>query len=265
MKPRDILVHQDGGERDVMLLHLALGLAKRFEARLTALFSCPTGRFPLRHKEREFGDPAEQAERVFIAAVGQEKVEGRFWRLKCSDPSATLAETVFAARFFDLVVLGQFVQGAPQQDEFVEQVILQSGRPCLVVPAVGAYPVVGTNVLIAWNGGREATRALHDSLALIKGAECVEILMIQAQAGCTASPLPASLRDHLGSHGIAAINERLAGEDIGVMDLILSRSFDLGANLLVMGAHEGYHLPFLRGAGTRHILRHMTLPVLMAC
>ncbi|MDK9722076.1 MAG: universal stress protein [Rhodospirillales bacterium] len=265
MKPKDILVHQDGGERDVMLLQLALGLAKRFEARLTALFSRPTGRFPLRQDESECDEPAGQAQRVFLAAIGQEKVEGRFWRLKCGDPGAMLAETVFAARFFDLVVLGQFVQGAPQPDEFVEQVILQSGRPCLVVPAVGAYPVVGTNVLIAWNGGREATRALHDSLALIKGAECVEILRVHANVALTASPAFASLRDYLDTHGITAISERLAGEDIGVMDLILSRSFDLGANLLVMGAHGGYHLPFLRGAGTRHILRHMTLPVLMAC
>ncbi|HTH15475.1 MAG TPA: universal stress protein, partial [Magnetospirillum sp.] len=73
-----------------------------------------------------------------------------------------------------------------------------------------------------------------------------------------------SIIDHLSAHGITVTREVLAGEDIGIMDLLLSRAFDQGADLLVMGAHGGYHLPFFKGAGTRHILKHMTLPVLMS-
>ncbi len=70
--------------------------------------------------------------------------------------------------------------------------------------------------------------------------------------------------DHLAAHGAKVTRELLTGEDIGIMDLMLSRAFDQGADLLVMGAHGGSHLPFGKGAGTRYILDHMTLPVLMA-
>ena len=49
------------------------------------------------------------------------------------------------------------------------------------------------------------------------------------------------------------------------MDMLLSRLTDEGIDLLVMGAYGQYAGPLLRrGGGTRHILRHMTVPVLMA-
>jgi nucleotide-binding universal stress UspA family protein len=53
--------------------------------------------------------------------------------------------------------------------------------------------------------------------------------------------------------------------DIGIMDTLLNNAADLGSDLLVMGAHGHIGLPFVsRGAGTRYILRHMTVPVLMS-
>lgn len=65
-------------------------------------------------------------------------------------------------------------------------------------------------------------------------------------------------------HGIKVTAERLACEDIGVMDALLACAADLDADLLVMGAHGGLGLGFLRNSGTRYILRHMALPVLMS-
>jgi nucleotide-binding universal stress UspA family protein len=49
------------------------------------------------------------------------------------------------------------------------------------------------------------------------------------------------------------------------MDMLLNRVTDRGADLLVMGAHGHIGFPFVsRGAGTRYILRHMTVPVVLA-
>lgn len=59
------------------------------------------------------------------------------------------------------------------------------------------------------------------------------------------------------------LREQLFGEEVGVMDLLLSRAADVGADLLVMGAST--HAPFSSlGSGFRHVLRHMTLPVLFS-
>ena len=53
--------------------------------------------------------------------------------------------------------------------------------------------------------------------------------------------------------------------DIDVGDIILSRSVDLGADLLVMGAYGHSRLrELVLGGVTRQILAQMTLPVLMS-
>ena len=70
---------------------------------------------------------------------------------------------------------------------------------------------------------------------------------------------------HLVAHGIKARTEVMMVQDFGIMDMLLNRVTDRGADLLVMGAHGHIGFPFVsRGAGTRYILRHMTVPVLLA-
>lgn len=268
MAYKDILVHLDGGDRDSVCLDLGLGLARRFAGRLTGLFGRSERFAPgvvARRPSDGFEVVATRSEQQFTQAAADAGVPSRWWRLAHGEAGHVVSETVICARFADLVVMGQHHDGKDAPEDLAEHVILQSGRPVLVVPAVGDYPTVGTNVLAAWNGGREAARALHDALPFLQGAARVEVLTVggaRPGAGDGAVP-PVNVIDHLGVHGVTVVREVLAGEDIGVMDLILSRAFDQGADLLVMGAHGGYHLPFLRGAGTRHILGHMTLPVLM--
>jgi nucleotide-binding universal stress UspA family protein len=49
------------------------------------------------------------------------------------------------------------------------------------------------------------------------------------------------------------------------MDMLLGRLTDEAIDLLVMGAHGHYGFPYMhRGGSTRHILRQMTVPVLMS-
>lgn len=266
---KDILVHLDGGDRDPLRIAAAADLAKRFGGRLTGLFArveASRTAAVARRASDAFEAAAKHSEEQFAAATKDLGVATRWWRLAHGELGHVLGETAVCARFHDLVVLGQHHEGKDAPEDLVEQVILQSGRPVLILPAVGAYPTIGTNVLVAWNGGRESARALHDAMPLVASAGNVEVLTVRspekAPAGIALPPL--SILDHLGVHGAKVIKEVLGGEDIGIMDLILSRAFDQGADLLVMGAHGGYHLPFFKGAGTRYILKHMTLPVLMA-
>lgn len=266
---KDILVHLDGGDRDSMQCAVAVGLASRFGARLTGLFARSEQLWAAtvaRRSSDAFEAAAQQSQDQFAAATRDLGINSRWWRLAHGEPSHVLIETMAAARFHDLLVIGQHHDGKKAPDDLIEKVILQSGRPVLIVPAVGHYPSVGTNVLVAWNGSREAARALHDGLPLIVTANNVEVLTVRGPGAEPSDvPLPPlSILDHLAAHGARVTRDVLAGEDIGIMDLILSRTFDQGADLLVMGAHGGYQLPFFKGAGTRYILDHMTLPVLMA-
>jgi Universal stress protein family. len=267
---KDILVHLDGGDRDHVRIVLALAIARRFDGRVTGLFARTEHQrtaMVARRPSDGFEIAAKHSEADFAAAAQGAGVASRWWRLAHGETGHVLHETVVCARFHDLTILGQHHEGKDAPEELVEHIILQSGRPALIVPAVGDYPTVATNALVAWNGGREASRALHDAMPLLEGADCVDVLTVRAQAPQTGGdvPLPPlSIHDHLAAHGVKVSRDVLAGEEIGIMDLLLSRAFDQGADLLVMGAHGGYHLPFFKGAGTRHILKHMTLPVLMS-
>ena len=76
---------------------------------------------------------------------------------------------------------------------------------------------------------------------------------------------PVDIVDHLCEAGAVARVERLPDEDIGKMDMLLSRVCDHGADLLVMWAHGNYGLVArLRGSSTRWMLKQMTVPVLMS-
>jgi len=267
---KDILVHLTSDPHGDEVLKVATGLAAKFGARLTGLFAqSEQDRAGLvaRRPSDHYTAAAEAAAAAFNAVTEEVGLPSRFWRLSHGEYSHVVSETVFASRYFDLVVMGQRpAQDARVPEELMEQVALNSGGPVLFVPHAGAFPSVGARPVVAWNGSREAARALRDALPLLARAQ--EVVVLSVRNASVAEP-PAGeprpdIEGFLGTHGIAARYEKLAAEDIGTMDLLLSRAFDYGSDLLVMGAHAGYGLEFLRGSGTKYMLRHMTMPLLMS-
>ncbi|SEH56627.1 Nucleotide-binding universal stress protein, UspA family [Magnetospirillum fulvum] len=269
---KDILVHLDDSERCAVRLGLAVGLARRFEARLTGLFARIDSFAPgtVAHQASDFLVAARETVRTgFETAVTAAGIKGRWWHLSHGEPGHVLGETTFCARFADLVVMGQAEPKSPLvPDDMVEHVILNSGRPVLVVPYSGTFATLGERVAIAWNASREAARALADSLPLLAGAASVTVLSLRGGHDAESRALPdvpaVDILDHLAAQGIRAESEHLTGEQIGKMDMLLSRLCDLGADLVVMGAQGPGLLSMMRGSGTHYVLSHMTVPVLMA-
>jgi nucleotide-binding universal stress UspA family protein len=139
------------------------------------------------------------------------------------------------------------------------------GRPVLVVPRYGTFERLGERVLIAWNGSREATRAVHDAIPILKRAITVTVLSIDPEVDSPPRTPSADITLHLARHGIAAEAASTSSVDFGVGNALLSRAADLGADLIVMGAygHSRMREMVLSGA-TRHLLQNMTVPVLMS-
>jgi nucleotide-binding universal stress UspA family protein len=262
---RDILVQLDGGEVSPRRLETAVILANRFNARLSGLFAqketdaaALVARRPGPHLEAAAAESRKSFEE---AAKG---IENSWQALSHGDPGFVTAELAFCARYYDLAVIGQGSGDYPQlPDDVVERVVLESGRPVLVIPRTGPVEPLGRRVVLAWNASREATRALHDSLPFLRDAEEVTLLSVPRSEGAVPNELPQmDVLGHLAAHGVNAKLDRIRAEDIGVMDLMLSRAYDLGADLLVMGAPAGSS--FGKGAGTRFLLKHLTLPVLIS-
>jgi len=145
--------------------------------------------------------------------------------------------------------------------------VIASGRPVLVVPYAGTFEAVGKRILIAWDGTREANRALNDALPLLEGAEAVTVMFVGANERELEQHRPALERivGHLRRHGINATLEETLRAGLPISDILLSRAADFAADLIVTG---GYHHSQLRealiGGVSRELLEHMTVPVLMS-
>ena len=265
---KNVMVHLDSTPRCAVRLRYAVELATQHGARLLGVFG-------QRAHAVQVGAIATWPSPAYVQARDDSRAafeqattglaQAQWHDVNRGGDSELLHHITEQARNADLVILGQHPEGSQHlSEDLVAEVIVRSGRPVLVMPFVGNYPDIGKHPLIAWSNTREAARALNDALPLIQGCEKAHVLAIsgqsaEAEAACSA------VERQLTLHGVASRSEVLLVEDFGIMDLLLNRVTDRGADMLVMGAQSASSLPFEnRGSGTRYILRHMTVPVLMS-
>ena len=146
------------------------------------------------------------------------------------------------------------------------EVILQTGRPVLVVPYTGTARSVGKRVFVAWNGSRESTRAVFDALPFLREADEVQLYIVEEDRQYYAAQIPgAALAATLSRHGVRITTEKAAKTDLTVAETLLSRLADHGSDLLVMGGYgHSRAREYVFGGATRDILRTMTVPVLFS-
>ena len=278
MSYKSILVHLDTSKAVHSRLDLALSLATQFEAHLTGFFTVFTpepGSFYVMAGNAEFyveqrQRRAEQQgalERLFRAELLRAKVQGD-WQSSAEYANEVVPQ---AARIADLAIVGQYNRDDPDSfvaEQFIESTVLSAGRPVLVVHYAGQFDAIPSHVMIAWDGSREATRALHDALPFLTRAKRVTVLTINAmRTDPAASRIPgtdiAAIVSRYGANVAIEEVEGVKGEPIG--ELLLSRAADLGVDLIVMGCygHSRWRELVLGGA-TRSILKSMTVPVLMS-
>jgi nucleotide-binding universal stress UspA family protein len=182
--------------------------------------------------------------------------------------ATTVDAVVQHGRTSDLVVLGQRdddeVKDITTRD-LPQRVVMEVGRPVLLVPYAGHFEGVAKNVVVAWDGSREAAVALRAAVPAMQQASKVTLLSCRGVHENLVEErlLAPDIVRYLERHGIRATAESDVTE-IDVGDALLSRISDLGADLLVMGCygHSRFRELMLGGA-TRHILAQMTVPVLM--
>jgi len=269
MTLKNLMVHLDRSARTEARLTMAAALARRHQARLVGVFGQRATPLQLgvaaNWPPADYTEAAAASQAAFLAATA-DLAQAEWVDINRGGDTALVDLITETARHADVMILGQHDESVASQvpPELVEELVLHAGRPVLVVPYLGNYAPQFKRPLIAWNDSREAAHALNDALPLIAGCDEAVVLSLdtrydQAAASC------AMVARHLACHGITARTEILVVDDVGVMDMLLNRVTDNAADLLVMGAHGRIGFPFVSaGAGTRHILCNMTVPVLMA-
>ncbi len=278
MPIRTILVALHTVDRADEIIRIGCSLAARHDAHLIGLYVIPGVRYyaspaathaamDINSEQRSYYEThAEQVKETFEDLVRKENVRSE-WRCLQAEGPLMFGLTVAHGMQADLIIAGQTPSDGFDsfEPEFVEHVIMESGRPVLVVPHEGTFTNVGTNALVAWNNTAESARAASDSIPLLQKADQATVVWINADE-FEGGNLPGSeLAQMLARHevNVASAPIRTGKSEIG--EVLLTKANDVGADLLVSGAYGHSRLrEYLFGGVTRYLLDNMTLPILMS-
>ena len=274
MNWKTILVHLDNTRACESRVQFSFDLARRFDAHVIGLYLVcqdlahhlfgPAEREKRSAYEREQRVALEAVHERFEQAAEQAGVNAE-WRAPAG--SATAAATLHG-RHSDVLVLGQDDPGDPAAfvaRGFVEDAVMNAGRPVLVVPRSTDIRGAGENIVIAWDDSREAARAVADALPLLQRARFVETVTVERHKDEQA---PAGIdifayldRQRVRSSFVSV--PRLRGANTGMT--LLDRANSAHADMLVAGAYAHWRgLERVLGGVTRTLLEGSTMPVLLS-
>jgi nucleotide-binding universal stress UspA family protein len=251
----------------------AIAFCARERAHLSVFMAAPNlripsaGFIPLTHAlvdeiNAERRVHAEEAEKRITdaAALGGVTIEFRIVQESYTDTNKCLAA---AARPSDIVIVSRPTGGLSLDRDLTEAILFTSGRPVLVIPPHWKQSPEFKNVLIGWDGGARAARAVGDAMPLLARAELVEIVCVSPDA--SKSVAGAGLAAHLARHCKNVTVTDLPTQHGDVSRTLHSHAMMTKANLLVMGAYAHPKLlQMVLGGVTSGMLSEAELPVLLS-
>jgi len=171
------------------------------------------------------------------------------------------------ARYFDLTVMGGRESDAAADSATsatFESLLMQSGRPVIVVPAGAPLPASPKRVVLAWQPSREATRVVHDVLPILEAGAHLELLIIDPDKTRAEEPEGPGERiaqklSHLGMP-VNIVAKQMQGRSEA--ESLVRHVDETNADLLVMGGYGHSRLrELILGGTTRTVLDTMNKPV----
>ncbi|MFZ2237416.1 MAG: universal stress protein [Dokdonella sp.] len=269
----DMVVHLRRCGSDAPAITISLALAKRLRAHLLGLYLVPLA-------PAAFASPeavalhVDESDKLFREAEAQAPwwngqlaehgIDGEF-QVAQGDSVDALCH---ASRWCDLVVVERPILNpdAPVGWGIVSRTVFNASSPVLVVPDTTSLRQTGSNILIAWNGSREAMLALRGALPLLRRADRITMIVGESSP----NPLGFSYlpkldpKVFLARHAITVeFRPMPSNKDPGAV--LLETAQGLDADLIVMGAWGASRITELvLGGATRHLFQHSTIPLLVA-
>jgi nucleotide-binding universal stress UspA family protein len=268
MSYRDILVSMDTTGSDNTTAAFAAKFAADYGSHLMGVFARSQIASPFMPPDIGVWLPPQQIQELYdehVRMVDRLADEARMtfegaasgcgvvsdWRV-----TGDLKELVDQARQCDLVVLGA---QKGQLDLYTPAALaIAAGGPSLIVPAERAHSDF-QRVLVAWNGSREAARALHAAWPVLARANRVEVLIVSPN-GLTGAE--GGLERHFERHGIKP-NIIIDESDDADAGHVLRRQVDaLPPDLVVMGLYGRTRVhEFILGGASREMLSSSRVPL----
>ncbi len=274
---KEIIVQAGSRPADAVRMSLAADLAKRFGAALTAVQVTPppitaylgglegasfTGNSLsdlMEQQAQEIRRESSQAQAALAGAAGPSGVAATFKTI----PGETRSAFIFLTRQADLTVLPTPAETGSNAETPPEAIAMGSGGPVLLIHPEWNPAPIGKRILVAWNGSREAARAVKDAMPLLKGADQVDVLVIDADEAT--HDVETTLPAYLGRHGCKVQVHRVSSVDQPVGEVMLRQAGRLDSDLIVMGLYGHARLQeMVIGGASRHTLRHARTPLFVS-
>lgn len=272
---KDIVVGLGLGEQDPAE-NFAISVATMFEAHLLGVAFAydpiipysPMGGIPTEFIESQRAESEKSARGAmarFETAAKRAGISAASHLLSTSVASAS-DQLGRIARRFDLVVLGQPRREKAMPAAMIDEgVLFECGRPVIFVPYIQKGGIKLDRVMVCWDGGRAATRAVADAMPFLHKAKRVDVVVIGSKPPKSDEISGADIGEHLARHGLKIEVKRITSPDIDVAATILSHAADSSADMIVMGGYGHSRLrEFILGGATRGLFEAMTVPVLMS-
>jgi len=271
---KDVMVSLDGTPADEIRLAAVAEIAEYFDAQVRGLFLNVLP--PLSPAEWE-GLGAGQVTRIIEEARKNSekvatKVKQRLARLqlpvelrRVDVPMGSQGDVAAReARSADVFV-GLRPNGASgESEQLVESVLFETGRHLFLAPEGGQPPAGFDRILVAWNGSREATRAIAEAMPYMIKAAAVDVIVVR-DASLISQISGADIVDHLLHHGIGAALHEVKPRADGVAATLIAEAHDRNADLIVMGGYgHSRFREWLLGGVTYQLMHRATIPLIVA-
>jgi nucleotide-binding universal stress UspA family protein len=210
---------------------------------------------------------AKKVEKVFQKFLELEGIHGEL-----RSERGSLRQVVgLHARYADLTVIsmGNTDNSKVYVDPYLAvDVVMESGRPVLLVPKTGHFDDLGKRVLVCWNASRQAVRAINDAMFLLQSADKVTVLVVNPEkpsSGDHGDIPSADIALHLARHGVKTEAASVISNQSDVSDVILSRASDANVDMIVAGAYgHSEAREWIFGGVTNTLLHETTLPTFLS-
>ena len=217
-------------------------------------------------RERDMGILSERATAI-RQLVAKEGISAEVNPVYCEQASADDVVGL-RARYADLALIGPELGATHTLKKLVlDGLFFAAQKPALIVPEGATPSLAPKTVVIAWDSGLEASRAVSEALPLIGVAEDVHIVMVDPQAGDDGNGAEpgADLAAYLAHHGAKATIDRLPSSGHTIAEVIARHARDNDADLLVMGAFGHSRLrERIFGGVTHSLTSEPSLPTFIA-
>lgn len=278
MQPRRILVVLNGSDSDPSLLNQTLAFCASHQASLDGLFvrrNAASGGDFLGDAFSTYGMEAVLEALDDAAAKASEEAHAAFNTAADDAPDNSIGRFIEyvglprlameqEGRLSDLIVM-QKPEGATLSNQLnaIETAAFESGRPVLILPVEREPADDFDNVVVAWDGSLEATRAVVGAMPFLQSAQSVKVL--HAGADAEAAEQLADLSSYLALHNVKAATRTVPLEGRSAARALIETSQENGAELVVMG---GFGAPgWQRSLGrdeTTSLLKGMPFAILLA-